>query len=117
MDENVRESILNSVKLYVGYTADYTPFDEELIMLINSNLRKLNQLGCGVPRFEISGPDEKWSDFLDDENTAAMAKEYVKTSVKLAHDPPQNSFLVNLLQEQLKEVGWRINQDAETPVD
>ena len=41
------ESILNSVKKLLGLEPDYTPFDTDLIMHINSVIMILRQMGVG----------------------------------------------------------------------
>ena len=43
MDENILESVKAG-----SMTSDYTPFDQELIMYINTFLGVLNQLGVGI---------------------------------------------------------------------
>lgn len=112
------DSILDTIKLMIGYETDYTPFDTEIITLINSSLRKLNQLGVGVSNFVITGRDETWQDFLkDDISRFSDAKTYIFIDVKLLHDPPSNSFIVSCFQDEMKELEWRMNVDHETPFE
>lgn len=110
-------SILESIKLSIGYEADYTPFDIELIIHINSALCKLNQLGVGINGFSITGNSETWSDFVRPEQkgfSLADIKEYVYLNVRLIHDPPANSFIVSKFNDEIKELEWRINVEVET---
>ena len=43
------ESILQSIKKLIGITEDYTHFDADIIIYINSVFMILNQLGIGLP--------------------------------------------------------------------
>lgn len=114
----MNDSILDSIKLSIGYETDYTPFDVELIIHINSALCKLNQLGVGINGFSINGKSETWSDFIGSgqkELSLADIKEYVYLNVRLIHDPPTNSFIVSKFNDEIKELEWRINVEVETP--
>ena len=60
-------SILNDVKHVLGIGEDIHDFDQDLIMLINSQFATLHQLGVGPGvGFQITGATEQWSDFVDD---------------------------------------------------
>ena len=69
------ETILTCIKQMIGLTEDYTPYDRELVMHINSVLMILDQLGVGKAGFRITlsqqpGDDPKivstetWNDFF-----------------------------------------------------
>lgn len=107
-------SILNTIKKMIGYEEDYTPFDTEIIVHINSAFRRLNQLGVGKTRFSISDEAATWGDFLEDASAFEEAKTYIYLYVKLLHDPPGNSFLVSNIKEEMKELEWRMNVDADS---
>lgn len=110
-------SILDSVKKALGYESDYTPFDPDLIMFINSSLRVLNQLGIGVQDFAISDNTSKWIDFLgDDVNRYSEVFPVVYQRVRLMHDPPSNSYLTDAINKNIAELEWRLNSDAECHV-
>jgi len=107
-------SILDSIKKLLGIEADDTSFDEELIIDINSVFMVLNQLNVGPPEgFSISDNTAEWSDFIGERGDIGLIKSYVYLKIKLMFDPPQNSFLVNSIDEQCKEFEWRINVQAE----
>lgn len=111
------DSILDEIKLMLGYEVDYDPFNVELIGLINSSIRKVNQLGVGVQNFVVTGRSETWDDFL--KNSLEMfvtAKTYIFLNVKLLHDPPTNSFLITNIKDEMKELEWRMTIDSEMPV-
>lgn len=103
------ESILDSVKKYLGNDPSYDYFDPDIIMLINAGISKLVQLGVGpADGFEIADRSSKWSDLIGDRKNLLLAKTYLCIDVKLVFDPPANSFLVNSLKEIQNEAAWRI---------
>ena len=56
------ESILTSIKKQLGIAEEYTHFDTDLIMHINSVLSILTQLGVGSPQgFSIEDENSVWS--------------------------------------------------------
>ena len=63
------DSILISIKKLLGIEEDYTHFDIDLIMHINSAFMVLNQLGVGPTEgFSISDETATWSDFISEDN-------------------------------------------------
>lgn len=112
------DSILLSVKKWCGLPDDYTPFDEDVISCINSELNILNQVGIGVTGFQISDATSKWIDFIGtDEPKFGMAKQFVKIKTRLIFDPPANSFVQTALEKQAEELIWRSNVQAEGSFD
>lgn len=111
------ESILNTVKRHCGYEEDYTPFDAELIMLINSSFRKLNRLGVGAYGFNIASAEETWEQFLvNDYDNFTDTMTFICIDVKLKHDTSSmSSYVINQLKEELNELGWQLNCNAEVP--
>ena len=102
------ESILTSVKLALGITSDYTAFDNQLILYINSALAVLAQTGVGEPGFTISGDSSKWSDFLGEKMTVLeYSKTYVIMRVRMMFDPPQSSGAIDALKSMIAEYEWR----------
>lgn len=107
------DSILNSVKKKLGILEDYTHFDEEIILDINTSFMTLNQLGIGPEEpFMITGATEIWDDFIADGANEAV-KSYIPLKVRLLFDPPQQSFMVSNIQEQIKELEFRMMVQAE----
>ena len=51
----MEDSILVTVKKMLGIPADYTAFDVDVIVLINSTLMTLRQLGVGPDSFTVTG--------------------------------------------------------------
>lgn len=105
----MNESILNTIKKMLGLGDDYTAFDTDIIVHINSCFMTLNQLGVGPEKpFRISGKDETWTSFFGEDVNVEAAKTYIYIGVKLVFDPPTNSFVVEALKEIQKEYEWRL---------
>ena len=105
------DSILNTVKSMLGSDDDYAPFDTDFIVLINSALAHLNDLGAGpVEPFSITGTSETWDDFTEDKFIKAKAKEFIYLDVKLKFDPPTSSFVLKSFEDMRKECEWRIER-------
>lgn len=119
----MEESILCSIKKMIGGDAYSTEFDTDLIIAINSAISTLYQLGIETTdeltgeEFRITGESEFWSDYLSNYKYLDMVKGYIYQRVRLMFDPPQNSFLVNAIQDQLKETEWRIIVAVESEND
>ena len=104
------ESILNSVKKMLNLQADYTAFDLDIIMHINSVFSTLHQLGVGpTDGFEITDNVPTWDSFTLGDVRYNMVKSYVYKKVRLVFDPPANSFTVTALEKQIAEDEWRLN--------
>lgn len=107
------DSILNSVKKKLGILEDYTHFDEEIILDINTSFMTLNQLGIGPEEpFMITGATEIWDDFIEDGRIEAV-KSYIPLKVRLLFDPPQQSFMLNSVQDRIAELEFRMMVQAE----
>ena len=102
-------SILNDVKHVLGIGEDVHDFDQDLIMLINSQFATLHQLGVGPGvGFQITGATEQWSDFVDDVRLNSV-KSYVYLRVKIIFDPPGTGFVIAAMERQIAELEYRIN--------
>ena len=106
----ITESILTSVKKLLGIDKDYTHFDADLIMHINSVLSILTQMGVGPANgFSITSDSVRWSDFIaDDSNRFSLVKSYVHLKVKLLFDPPLGSAVIESMNRQISEFEWRL---------
>lgn len=105
------ENILDSIKFLLGGKAlvDDTNFDPELIIHINGALAVITQLGIGpIEGFTITGKTETWEDLLLGRKDLEFVKTDIYLRVRLVFDPPQNSFLVKSIEDQIKEYDWRI---------
>jgi hypothetical protein len=110
----MNESILLSTKKLLGIEAEYTAFDVDITMHINSVFSTLSQLGIGPAQgFMIQDADDQWGDFLGTDLNLNSVKTYVVVRVKLLFDPPTSSYAITALQEQSKELEWRLNVHRE----
>lgn len=110
------ESILTSIKKLLGIAEEYTHFDQDIIMHINSALFTLTQLGVGPSAgFSIDDAEDVWNDFVDVSRVEAV-KTYVYLNVRLVFDPPTSSTVIDAMDRRLKELEWRLNA-AVDPAD
>ena len=108
------DSILVSIKKLLGIAADYTHFDPDIIMHINSAFSVLTQLGVGSPEgFRIEDDVKTWNDFISDTIRLDAVKSYVYLKVSLMFDPPTSSAVLSAKERQISELEWRLNVAAE----
>jgi hypothetical protein len=110
------ESILTSIKTALGIDKEYTQFDNEIIMHINSVFTTLTQLGVGPSEgFYIEDESAYWIDFIDDLTNIQAVKLYVFLKVKLIFDPASvGSSTLASYERQIQELEWRLNVIAES---
>ena len=108
------ESILTSIKKLLGITEEYTHFDQDIIIHINTVFTTLNQLGVGPSEgFAITDDSETWSEFLGENETMLNSvKTFIYMKVKLIFDPPLSSEVIKAMDRQIKELEWRITATA-----
>lgn len=108
------ESILTSIKKLLGIEEEYTQFDNDIIMHINTVFLNLNQLGVGPDEgFFIEDDAATWYDFIGDSNQLQAVKTYVYLKVKLLFDPPLSSSVVESIERMISELEWRLNVAVE----
>lgn len=104
------ESILTSVKKMLGIPDEYTHFDMDIIMHINSVFSILNQLGVGPSDgFSIKDKTTKWSDYISNSLKLESVKSYVYLKVRLIFDPPASSSAMEAMKQLISELEWRLN--------
>ena len=108
------ESILTSIKKLLGIDEEYTQFDSDIIMHINSVFLNLTQLGVGPSEgFQIEDDSDTWEDFIGDSNQLQAVKSYVYLKVKLLFDPPLSSSVIESMNRMTTELEWRLNVAVE----
>lgn len=108
------ESILTSIKKLLGMGKEYTAFDTDIIMYINSALMSLRQLGIGPAEgFRIKSDLDTWARFLGEREDIEAVKTYVYIKVRLVFDPPQSSAAIAALKEELKEQEFRLGIEVD----
>ena len=114
------DSILTSVKKYLGPDEYYTVFDQDIVMNINAAFSTLDQVGLTFQTsFVVVDEEQTWDDYFDaiatsddiwlNEMNREMVRQYVYISVRIVFDPPTSSFVLTSLENRLKELEWRIN--------
>lgn len=118
--EKKSKSILKSVKKLLGIN-DMDDFDQDIIIHINSSISILRQLGIGpIKGFYITGEDETYEDYLgEDSQEVPMVKQYLYCKVRKIFDPPTSGSVMSALEEQIKELEFRLNfqVDPENPFE
>lgn len=104
------DSILTSIKKLLGIEEEYTQFDSDVIMHINTVFLNLTQLGVGPAEgFLIEDDSATWDDFIGDSNQLQAVKTYVYLKVKLLFDPPLSSSVTESINRIISELEWRLN--------
>lgn len=106
----MNDSILNTIKKLLGLSSDYTEFDTDIIIHINSVFSILQQLGVGPENgFSISDASTTWSSYTNNDKQINDVITYVYLKVRLLFDPPVNSSILNAQKELISELEWRLN--------
>ena len=104
------ESILTSIKKLLGIEEEYTQFDADIIMHINTVFLNLTQLGVGPSEgFLIEDGSAIWEDFIGDGSQLQAVKTYMYLKVKLLFDPPLSSSVTESMNRMIAELEWRLN--------
>ena len=105
---HLMESILLSIKKLLGIMPEYTHFDDDIIIHINTAFATLNQLGVGPKGgFMIVDENSAWEEYTTETNLN-MVKTYIYLKVRLLFDPPTSSVLVESINRSIAELEWRI---------
>lgn len=108
------ESILTSIKLLLGITEEYTHYDNQIIMHINSVFQILRRLGVGPAEgFRIEDDSATWNDFIPDENYEDL-KTYVYLKVQLIFNPPDSSAHMESIKQLINEFEFQLNLRADS---
>jgi len=112
----MESSILTSVKNFLGLAAEYTAFDEDITMSINSVFGILQDLGIGpVDGFFIEDESASWDDYVTPSVPFAHSiKILVCLRVQLIFDSnTATSFVIAARERQIAELEWRVNARRE----
>lgn len=108
------ESILTSIKKLLGIVEEYTHFDTDIIIHINTVLSILTQIGVGPSSgFSITDKTAVWTDFIGDLTTIEFIKSYVYLKVKLIFDPPPSSAAIEAINKTISELESRISYNID----
>ena len=105
----MNDNILASVKKLCNVLEDDNSFDQELILLINSALMVIMQEWHGMDHaFKLEDGTETWDDLLGEDTDYEGVKELIGLKVKLMFDPPSNSAVIQAMNDQIKDLEWRL---------
>ena len=117
MEVNIsnNDSILTSIKKLMGLTEEYDAFDQDILILINSVLFELEQIGVKSQEgFALSDKTAVWFDYSDDDRLLNVSKPYIYMKTKLTFDPPTSSGALDSMNRIIDRFEWRINLYADT---
>ena len=113
----MENSILTSVKKMLGFAEDYTAFDDDILININSVFSTLTQLGIGPSDgFMIEDATPTWDDYITagvPDNELNSVRTYVFLKLRLLFDPPSSSYFIASMEKQIAEFEWRLNVSRE----
>lgn len=111
------ESILDSIKKLLGLAKEYTAFDADVLMHINSVIMIIRQLGIG-PEFAVEDDTTTWAEYLGDDATTTQynaIKSYIYLKVRKLFDPPTNGTVMASLDKMIDEFEYRLYAEAHWP--
>lgn len=109
------DSILTSIKKLLGMTEDYTVFDTDIIIHINTVFMTLHQLGVGPEEgFRIEDEWATWDEYITEEDNLDAVKTYIYLKVKQVFDPSLSSAVKESMNSVINELEWRLNVQAES---
>ena len=103
----LNDSILKTIREMIAPAEDYTYFDTDLIIHINTCMSILHQLG--LKSYKITGETETWADYLGDRIDLEHVKSYIYFKIKTMFDPPQSSFVLDAYKKEADKLEWYIN--------
>lgn len=111
----MENSILKSTKKMLGLDEDYTAFDHDVVVHINSTFADLHQLGIGpADGYEIDDEGvETWEDYITFgvlPMPLNSVRSYVFLRVKQLFDSSQHTgAYLTAMQAQIDKAEWRLN--------
>lgn len=114
----MESSILRGTKKMLGLGDDYTAFDTDIIIQINSVFSILQQLGVGPSDgFFIEDSSTEWEEYLLEDKGLNMVRTYMYLKVRMLFDPPTTSYMIAAMEKQIEEYEWRIRAHREWTLD
>lgn len=106
--------ILETVRKLVGAGDSESPYDQDLLIHINSTLSTLNQIGAGPTEGFIADSTSQWTEFIPaDSKKLEMIKSYVCLKVRLVFDPPASSSAQEAMNRTVDQYEWRIQLEVD----
>lgn len=105
------EKIIDTICRMLGPADTYKHFAPTILVHINTAAGILSQNGIRPDEGFIITENTTWSDYID-EGHFAMVKDFIFIKTKIIFDPPANSFVLDALEQESKELLWRIESDS-----
>lgn len=107
-DVKLSDSILTTTKSLLGISEEDTDFDTDIILLINSAIFILSQIGVGVDNFFVKNKNDTYSDLLGEGNYQRLngVPMYIYLKTKIGFENALSPSAINTINEQLKELSW-----------
>lgn len=114
----MKSSILKDVKLFCNLPDEYTPFDDGIIIHINTTFALLNRSsGIGpVNGFRIEDNKATWAEFTEDIVTLGLVKDYVRLTAKVMFDPPASSTILESMNKMIDKLEFHLGVKADEEV-
>ena len=108
------DSILQTTKKLLGIDAEYTHFDTDVIVHINTALFSLRQLGVGPEEgYVVRDQEDTWTMFVGADSDLEAIKSYIYLRVRLLFDPPNVSHARDAFDKHRQELEWRLQVQRE----
>ena len=110
------ESILDTIKQLLGIPTDDDSFDTDVKVNINAAIFTLSQIGIGPSNgYIVTSNTQMWNDYIGSSliNLEGV-KNYIYLKTKIIFDPPTNSTTIQAINDNLKELEWRMQLAVET---
>ena len=112
---STEDSILLTVRKFIGGDENGDAFDLDLILAINSAIAVLTQLGVGPQEgFAIHDETSTWRDFIGDDPRMDFIYTYICLKVQMIFDPPTSNVVKEAKAELLREMEFRSFAQADT---
>ena len=93
---------------------EFTQFDPDIILHINTIIQVLYQIGLNIPDgFTVIDQNNLWTEYIQDPRytkITSLIKQYIFMRVRMIFDPPSSQTLSASIQESINEMQWRISQ-------
>lgn len=104
----MNDLILTNTKKLLGIPSDYTEFDADILMHINSVFAGLYQMGIGPDTGFVVDDNSTWESYTTNPVAVELLKTYIFYKVRLAFDPPTNGTHIESLKKLIEENEFRL---------
>lgn len=114
----VEDTILGTIKKLIGIDYEYTKFDMDIILHINTAFSILSRISSVVKQgYRIIDNNNLWAEYTDDPELLSLVQEYLYEYCKIKFDPPTSSMVMEAMKESIKELEFSIEIYSKTKED